>query len=281
MTFNHSTCELLELGIGAAKEAIPAVQTRVIQMAEPVRAFDIQIVKKAIEECEAVVCLLRSDLRTPATAHIRTLTNTCATVLQLNSDGPAKNYTRFFASAVFESMRIFAASLQTGYPLTFITRDAGWDSFKEELKREHNHDFKRRDSWVEDSSWQSTILLQDEWLSLAYQFVQWYDKFQHATPLGLSMEGAAQLIVLVPAQHSAFNKQALDRSIRISDYLTRPEVTGWLAHGLLRRIIETTMDGKPSPASLQMEETELKLIEAVKGITPKTINDLVVFPFHE
>lgn len=276
---NELVCETLEEGISATKSALHLVDAEVRKSGQQARAFDTMFTRKAIQECEAVACLLRADLRFPATAHLRTLTNVCATIRKLREGDPAANYMLFLESGTFEATRIFKTSEETGYRVTSIDTDEGWSALQHGIEGKYGHRFKGLDSWTDDPQWQKSVLLADDWLAFVHQLMQWYNKIQHASSLGLAMEGIAGLSLFIRSDDDRIDKDhALDRQIRLADWITHPTTIGMLAYGLLYDTVRTATNNPGGIVSERMETVESRLDKLWQQKEVRTIQDIVVIP---
>ena len=277
-TMNAAICETLEEGIAATKNALYLVDTEVQKSGQKTRVVDKMLVNKAIQKCEAVSCLLRVGLRFPATAHLRTLTNVCATIRKLRDGDPTANYKLFLEGATVESMRVLKASEETGYRVTSIDTDEGWSKLLQDMEKEYEHRFKGVDSWTGDSQWEKSVLVADDWLAFVYQLMQWYNKCQHASPLGLMVENIASLPLFVITADGNDKDFVLDRLIRLADWLTHPTTIAWLAYGLLYQIMRTATNNQGGMVRQHMEDVEDRLNRIWDATQVRTIDDVIIIP---
>ena len=275
---NAAICETLEEGISATKNALHLVDAEVQRSGEKTRVIDKMLVNKATQECEAVSCLLRVGLRFPATAHLRTLTNVCATIRKLRDGDPTANYKLFLESANVESMRVLKASEETGYRITPIDTDEGWSKLLQDMEKQSEHRFKGVDSWTGDSQWEKSVLVADDWLAFVYQLMQWYNKFQHASPLGLMVENIASLSLFVLTADGNDKNFVLDRLIRLADWVAHPTTIAWLAYGLLYQIMRTATNNQGGMVSQHMEDVEDRFNKIWDAMQVRTIDDVIIIP---
>ena len=275
---NEPVCDTLEEGISATKNALHLVNAEVRKSGQRARALDTMFARKAVQECEAVACLLRADLRFPATAHLRTLTNVCATIRKLREGDPAANYMLFLESGTVEAIRVLKTSEETGYRVTSIDTDEGWSNLQQGIEREYDHKFKGWDSWTNDRQWKKSVLLADDWLAFVHQLMEWYNKIQHASSLGLAMEFIASHSFFIRADDGNDRDHAWDRLIRLADWLTHPTTIGMLAYGLLYDTMRTATNNPGGIVSEHMEDVEGRLNQLWEEAQVRTIEDVVVIP---
>ena len=275
---NDEICGVLEEGIAVAKNALHLVDAEVGKSGDKARAFDKMFVAKAIQECEAVTCLLRANLRFPATAHLRTLTNVCATIRKLRDGDPAANYVLFLNSAIVEASRVLKASERTGYRVTLLDTSAGMAELLQEIEVEYGHRFRRVDSWVDDPGWQKTVLMSDDWLSFVYQCLQWYHKIQHASSLGLALEGIANHSLFMRTDDGNDKDRVWDRIVRLTDWLTHPATIGIMAYRLLSDTMKTATNNQGGIVNQQMENVEIRLNQIWKDTKFRNIDDVTFLP---